>query len=59
MLSKFSLSSILSILFITTMAEVVIDHAGKFNNYTCIKSSGYSQVIVRAYHSYGAIDTDA
>ena len=36
---------------------MVIDHAGSFNNYQCIKEFGVSQVIIRAYHSYGAIDT--
>lgn len=40
-------------------AAVVIDLAGKFNNYTCFKNSGFSQVIIRSYHSYGAIDLDA
>lgn len=40
-------------------SAVVIDMAGKFSNYTCFKQAGYSQVIVRSYHSYGAIDLDA
>ena len=40
-------------------AAVVIDMAGKFSNYTCFKNSGYSQIIIRSYHSYGAIDLDA
>ena len=38
------------------LCEVVIDHAGKFDDYACIKEKGYSQVIIRAYHSYGGID---
>lgn len=40
-------------------SAVVIDMAGKFSNYTCFKQAGYSHVIVRSYHSYGAIDLDA
>lgn len=39
--------------------DIVIDMAGKFSNYTCFKNYGYSQIIIRAYHSYGAIDLDA
>lgn len=37
----------------------IIDMAGRFSNYSCFKSQGFSQIIVRAYHSYGAIDLDA
>ena len=44
---------------VAAYCEVVIDHAGKFSNYTCLKAGGYSKVIIRAYHSYGAIDLDA
>jgi hypothetical protein len=29
------------------------------STYTCIKNAGYSYVIVRAFHSYGSIDTAA
>lgn len=36
-----------------------VDIAGKFSNFTCLKSSGRDLAIIRAYHSYGAIDTDA
>jgi len=36
-----------------------VDLAGKFTNYTCLKQQGYDRSIIRAYHSYGAIDTDA
>jgi len=38
---------------------VVIDLAGRFSNYTCFRNAGHSQVIIRSYHSYGAIDLDA
>jgi hypothetical protein len=37
----------------------VIDLAGKFSNYACVKQQGYDRTIIRAYHSYGAIDLDA
>lgn len=49
---------LLTILYVGQTA-IVIDLAGKFSNYTCFKNNGVSQVIIRAYHSYGAIDTDA
>ncbi len=42
-----------------SQSATVIDMAGRFSNYTCFKESGISQLIIRAYHSYGAIDTDA
>lgn len=51
---------ILTLLFICiTNCALVIDLAGKFSNYTCMKNLGYSHVIIRSYHSYGAIDLDA
>lgn len=37
----------------------VVDLAGVFTNYTCLKQQGYERSIIRAYHSYGAIDLDA
>jgi hypothetical protein len=37
----------------------VFDLAGNFKNFTCMKSQGFEHSIVRAYHSYGAIDVDA
>jgi len=33
--------------------------AGVFKNFSCMKNLGYEHVIIRAYHSYGAIDLDA
>jgi hypothetical protein len=48
-----------SILLLCAHSAVVIDMAGRFSNYTCFKNTGISQIIVRAYHSYGAIDLDA
>lgn len=54
------ISGLIVILCISlTNSTVVIDMAGKFSNFTCFKNSGYSQIIIRAYHSYGAIDLDA
>lgn len=55
---RFVFLMLLAILYLGQSATV-IDMAGKFSNYTCFKNSGVSQIIVRAYHSYGAIDTDA
>jgi hypothetical protein len=40
-------------------AALAVDIAGKFSNFTCLKDSGRDLAIIRAYHSYGAIDTDA
>lgn len=40
-------------------AAIVVDLAGKWQNYPCFVSQNISQTIIRAYHSYGAIDTDA
>jgi hypothetical protein len=37
----------------------VVDLYGKFDNFTCLAQQGYTLSIVRAYHSYGAIDVDA
>jgi hypothetical protein len=37
----------------------VVDLFGQFTNFTCLAQLGYSHAIVRAYHSYGAIDADA
>lgn len=55
---------IISVLFVALLAivvqnAVVIDMAGKFTNYTCFRNTGHSQIIIRSYHSYGAIDLDA
>lgn len=33
--------------------------AGNFSNYTCLHNLGIETSIIRAYHSYGAIDKDA
>lgn len=49
---------LLAILSLTHSAKVV-DLFGKFNNFPCLIQNGYYHSIVRAYHSYGAIDTDA
>ena len=37
----------------------VFDLAKTFQNFTCMKNLGYTHAIIRAYHSYGAIDTTA
>ena len=37
----------------------VVDLFGKFDNFNCLVDQGYSHSIVRAFHSYGAIDTEA
>jgi hypothetical protein len=48
-----------SIFLLCVQSATVIDMAGRFSNYTCFKNAGHSQIIIRAYHSYGAIDLDA
>jgi len=42
-----------------TVSAKVVDLYGVFNNFTCLAQQGYYHSIVRAYHSYGAIDLDA
>lgn len=37
----------------------VVDLYGTLNNFPCLIQQGYYHSIIRAYHSYGAIDTDA
>lgn len=56
-----SSTTILLLAFIITLTHTagVIDMAGKFSDYTCFKNAGYSHIIIRSYHSYGAIDADA
>lgn len=49
---------LLAVLYCTRSAHVV-DLYGVFNNFTCLVQQGYSHSIIRAYHSYGAIDLDA
>lgn len=44
---------------IQAQSALAVDISGKFSNYTCLKGSGRDLAIIRAYHSYGAIDTDA
>jgi hypothetical protein len=46
-------------LVILAQTAKVFDLAGSFKNYTCMKNLGYEHSIIRAYHSYGAIDTVA
>lgn len=36
-----------------------VDLYGKFSNFSCLVQAGYTHSIIRAYHSYGAIDIDA
>jgi hypothetical protein len=43
----------------TSKSALGVDISGKFNNFTCLKDSGRDLAIIRAYHSYGAVDTDA
>lgn len=54
----YPLTILFSIILISRSAKVV-DLYGQFNNFTCLANLGYSHAIVRAYHSYGAIDIDA
>lgn len=50
---------ILALLLSVCFSANVVDLAGVFNDYTCLKQQGYDRSIIRAYHSYGAIDLDA
>jgi GH25 family lysozyme M1 (1,4-beta-N-acetylmuramidase) len=49
----------LALLLTASYAANVVDLAGVFSDYTCLKQQGYDRAIIRAYHSYGAIDLDA
>ncbi len=51
--------TLLAILFIASYSANVVDLAGVFNDYTCLRQQGYDRAIIRTYHSYGAIDLDA
>lgn len=50
---------ILPTLFLICQSAIVVDLAGSFTNYSCLVDSNISQVIIRSYHSYGAIDLQA
>jgi hypothetical protein len=50
---------LLTLLITITLSVNVVDLAGVFTDYTCLKQQGYDRTIIRAYHSYGAIDLDA
>ena len=53
-----SIILLLATLYFVQSAKVV-DLYGTFNNFPCLIQQGYYHSIIRAYHSYGAIDTDA
>lgn len=46
-------------LILLGQAAKVFDMANSFKNFSCMKDLGYEHSIIRAYHSYGAIDTVA
>lgn len=50
---------LLVILLCFAHSAKVFDIASAFKNFTCMKALGYEHAILRAYHSYGAIDTVA
>ena len=56
---KFCDILILTLIVWSCQTAKVVDLFGRFSNFTCLTSLGYSHSIVRAYHSYGAIDTEA
>ena len=51
----------ITLLFILALAESakVVDLYGNFTNFSCLKQAGFYHSIIRAYHSYGAIDVQA
>ena len=53
------LAVVLAVLAVFVSSAKVVDLYGVFNNFTCLVQQGYHHSIIRAYHSYGAIDTDA
>jgi hypothetical protein len=54
----FAMVLLLAALYFAESAKVV-DLYGTFNNFPCLIQQGYYHSIVRAYHSYGAIDINA
>ncbi len=50
---------IITLLITLSFSANVVDIAGVFNDYNCLKVQGYQRSIIRAFHSYGAIDLDA
>ena len=50
---------IVMMLIVSTYAAEVVDLAGSVDAYECFMENGVRHVIVRAYHSYGKIDTEA
>ena len=40
-------------------AAKMVDLYGRFSDFSCLAEQGYSRTVIRAYHSYGAIDIDA
>lgn len=51
--------SIFAIVIALATSAKVFDLAGTFTNFKCLKDLGYQHSIIRAYHSYGAIDITA
>ena len=50
---------IIVLLSISAQSVKVFDLAGTFKGFQCMKDLGYELSIIRAYHSYGAIDVTA
>ena len=46
-------------LILLGQAAKVFDIASSFKSFPCMKDLGFEHSIIRAYHSYGAIDTVA
>lgn len=46
----------LAALAVLAQSAKVFDIASNFKSFQCMKDLGYSHSIIRAYHSYGAID---
>jgi len=47
---------ILFLVFPATLAVLGIDLSAGFNNFDCVRQSGYEFAIGRGYMSYGAVD---
>jgi len=52
-------ASILLLLATPAFSAKGVDLPSHFSNFSCLRSLGYSHTIVRSYHSYGGIDTQA
>jgi len=52
---------LLSLIFVSGFSLKALDTAASVTTteFACLKKNGYDLAVIRAYHSYGGIDTNA